>query len=212
MPHFVALSMGQDPRFSVSSPVYTGTCGRNHRACGGICFTHAAEISLHSDCLSEPFSGERRATSRPSSTKSMNRNGARPCPKTTSGSGETMSVHCGGTEHMAPSSTCSKSRLPDRLWRSPTQTSCRPLNGWKGWVMWTRCAEAAAMSAFRVGLQAVGERPLHLAVTGRRRGGDFASSVGLHAGRDRLAQPAPHLPSEKRWIGGAAFIFRESSA
>ena len=24
--------------------------------------------------------------------------------------------------------------------------------------------------------------------------------------------PAPHLPSEKRWIGRAAFIFRESSA
>ena len=57
------------------------------------------------------------------------------------------------------SSMRSRSRLPDRLWRSPMQTSCRSANGWKGCVTRTSCAETTAWSAFAVELQASGERP-----------------------------------------------------
>ena len=78
------------------------------------------------------LSEDRRITRRASSTKSATRNSARPCPMRISGSGAAMSVHCGGTEQMVPSSTRSKSRLPDRFQRSPTQISCWPANGWKG--------------------------------------------------------------------------------
>jgi len=61
------------------------------------------------------FRQESPATSSASSIKSATRKSARPPPMTTSGSGETMSVHCGGTEQTILSWTCSKSRLPNRL-------------------------------------------------------------------------------------------------
>lgn len=47
----------------------------------------------------------------------------------TSGSGSQRSVHCGGTDHTVASSTCSNRRLPYRLYRLPTQGSCRPNSG-----------------------------------------------------------------------------------
>ena len=130
---------------------------------GIIHFTGAADLSLHLTGNSERLSEDRRVTRRASSTKSATRNNARPCPMRTSGSGAAMSVHCGGTEQIVLSSTRSKSRLPDRLWRSPTQTNCWPANGWKGWVMRTRCVETAGTSAFPGELQAARTRPVHLA-------------------------------------------------
>ena len=39
--------------------------------------------------------------------------------------------------------------------------------------------------------QAAGKGPLHLAVSGRRCGRDLGRAARLHAGWDRLAEPAP---------------------
>jgi hypothetical protein len=138
--------------------------------CGIILFTLAADLSLHPTGITERLSEDRHVTRRASSTKSATRNSARPCPKRTSGSGAAISVHCGGTEQIVLSSTRSRSRLPARLQRSPTQTSCRPLKGWKGWVMRTRCAKAAGAPAFWGKLQAVAAGIVPLAADhGRRR-------------------------------------------
>lgn len=151
-------------------------------------FTLTAELSLQTSPDSECFSEESRATSRARSTNSETRNSARPCPRTTSGSGATMSVHCGGTEQMALSSTHSKSRLPAGLERSPTQTSCRPPNGWKGCVMRTSLTEAEGRSAFEGELQAIGARQVSLAAgAGRLRTSEHGAIVHA-AGRDRLAR------------------------
>ena len=35
---------------------------------------------------------------------------------------------------------------------------------------------------------------------GRRRGGDLGGAVGLHAGGDRLAEPASHLAANECWL------------
>ena len=125
--------------------------------CGVICFTYAAKLSLHnvggSLCLSEQRSVTRLARS----IKSANRKSARPLPMTTSGSGETRSVHCGGMEQIVPSQARSRSLLPDRLYRSPMQGSRWSANGWKGWVMRTSRAEAVGRSAFRAELQLAGK-------------------------------------------------------
>jgi hypothetical protein len=106
---------------------------------------------------------------------------------TTSGSGAAASVHCGGTEQIVLSSTRSRSRLPARLWRSPTQTSSRSANGWKGWVTRTSCAEAAVPSALAGELQAARPREVHLAVGEGGRFGIDGGATGSVAGRHRLA-------------------------
>jgi transposase len=43
--------------------------------------------------------------------------------------------------------------------------------------------------------QAVGARPVHLAVAGRRDRRDQRGAVSLHARRDRLEEPGSHLAS-----------------
>jgi transposase len=45
------------------------------------------------------------------------------------------------------------------------------------------------------------------AVAGRRRGGHFRRATGLHAGRHRLAQSPPHLPSGAGWLKRFSAIF-----
>ena len=135
------------------------------------------------------------ATRRASSVRSATRSSARLCPMTISGSGATTSVHCRGTEQIAPSSKRSNRRLPDRLHRSPTQTAGRPLNGWKGWVIRTGCAEPSGTHAFWAELQAAGTWPIRVAVTGRRDARDLGGAAGLYAGRHRLAKPAAYLAS-----------------
>jgi len=112
---------------------------------------------------------QRLATSRASSIKSETRKRERSSPMTISGSGATRSVHCGGTEQTVSASTCSKSRLPYRLYRSPTQVSCRPLSGWNGCVTRTRRFEVTGASAFRIELQTSRARPVRRVVARRRR-------------------------------------------
>ena len=94
----------------------------------------------------------------------------------------------------------SRSRLPDRLWRSPTQTSCRSANGWKGWVTRTSCAEATVWSAFAGELQAARPGKVHLAVGEGGRRVDFAGADGLHAGRNRLEKSATDMAAEERGL------------
>ena len=163
------------------------------RSRGINCFTCAAKLLLHPAAASQGPFWQRRDTRLASSSRSATRKRARPCPITTSGSGVAASVHCGGTEQTMVSSTRSNSRLPERLYRSPTQRSCRPPNGWNGCVISTSWVEAAGRFAFRGELQVTGAGPLHLAVAGRRRGGDLGRAVGLYARRDRLEKPAAHL-------------------
>ena len=127
------------------------------------------------------------STRRASPMRSTTRRSARPRPMTTSGSGAATSVHCGGTEQIVLSSMRSRSRLPDRLWRSPTQTSCRSANGWKGWVTRTSCAEATVWSAFAGELQAAGEGQVRLAADRRRRSATDGGATGAAARRHRLA-------------------------
>ncbi len=116
--------------------------------CGTICFTRHSYLLGKSHPLS-------RSTRRASSSKSSTRNSARCSPITISGSGATTSVHCSGTEQTDSSSVCSSKDIPYRLCRSPTQTSCRPLNGWNGCVMHTRRVDAIGAFAFWIELQAV---------------------------------------------------------
>src|SRR5271167_458390 len=86
-----------------------------------------------------------------------------------SGSGLTRSVHCGGTDHTVAPSPCNKRRSPYRLYRLPTQGSCRPNNGWNGCVTRTNCCAASEESAFSVEVQATGGWHLPLAEGRRRR-------------------------------------------
>ena len=44
------------------------------------------------------------------------------------------------------------------------------------------------------------EGPVSVAVAGGRHGFHFAFTVGVHARRDRLAQPAPHVPTAARGL------------
>ena len=136
--------------------------------------------------------------------RSTTRRIARPRPMTTSGSGDATSVHCGGTEQIVLSSMRSRSRLPDRLWRSPTQTSCRSANGWNGWVTRTSCAEATVWSAFAGELQAARPRKVHLAVGEGGRRFDLGRADGLHARRNRLAESATDMEAEERRLKGGA--------
>src|SRR5882757_275898 len=89
---------------------------------------------------------------------------------TISGSGLTRSVHCGGTDHTVAPSSCSKRRSPYRLYRLPTQGSCRPNNGWNGCVTRTNCSGASEESAFSVEVQVAARGTLHLAADPRRSG------------------------------------------
>lgn len=125
------------------------------------------------------LSWQRRDTRSASSSRSATRKRARPCPITISGSGVTASVHCGGTEQTAPLSACSNSRLPERLYRSPMQRSCRPPNGWNECVIRTSLAEAAERFAFEGELQAAGGGEVQMA--GDQRRGD-AAVVGAAGG------------------------------
>jgi len=70
-----------------------------------------------------------RSTKHARSNRSATRNSARCPPRMISESGATTSVHCGGTEQTDPSSVSSSRVIPQRLHRSPTQGSCRPLSG-----------------------------------------------------------------------------------
>src|ERR1700756_186470 len=117
---------------------------------------------------------------------------------TISGSGLTRSVHCGGTDHTVAMSPCSNRRSPYRLYRLPTQGSCRPNNGWNGCVTRTNCRAASEESAFSVEVQAAGARPLHLAASDGRRHFDLDVTTCLHVGWNRLAQPSTNLAA----IGG----------
>ncbi len=135
------------------------------------------------------------STRRASPMRSTIRRSASPRPMMTSGSGAATSVHWGGTEQIVLSSMRSRSRLPDRLWRSPTQTSCRSANGWKGWVTRTRCAEATVGSAFAGELQATRARAVSLALGGRWRGDDLGCAALLSPVRHRLANAAENLVS-----------------
>src|SRR5271165_6864641 len=136
------------------------------------------------------------STRRASPMRSTTRRSARPRPMTTSGSGAATSVHCGGTEQIVLSSMRSRNRLPDRLWRSPTQTSCRSANGWKGWVTRTSCAEATVWSAFAGELQEARARAVPVALGEGGRRFDFGGADGLHARRNRLANAAENLASQ----------------
>ncbi len=115
---------------------------------------HVRRNSLYtpSDVSIEPRL-DKRATSRSSATRSATRKKARRSPMTTSGSGAIRSVHCGGTEQNVLSSTCSRSRLPYRLNRSPAQTNDCPLSGWNGCVTRTRRFDGMEESAFWAELQ-----------------------------------------------------------
>src|SRR5258707_11083110 len=96
---------------------------------------------------------------------------------TTSGSGPTRSVHCGGTDHTVAPSSCSKRRSPYRLYRLPTQGSCRPNNGWNGCVTRTNCSDGLEESAFSVEVQAVGARAICLAADARGGRDPDASAI-----------------------------------
>ena len=115
---------------------------------------------------------------------------------TISGSGLTRSVHCGGTDHTVAPSPCSKRRSPYRLYRLPTQGSCRPNNGWNGCVTRTNCRAASEESAFSVEVQAVGARPVPVAERGRWRGDDLSGATRLSTFWDRLAPSARELASD----------------
>ena len=54
--------------------------------------------------------------------------------------------------------------------------------------------------------QAAGPGPVRLAVDGGRGGCADGGAAGLHAGRDRLAQPAAHLAAGQRPGRGAIFL------
>jgi len=143
-----------------------------------------------------PFLAESCSTKWVSPTRSTTRRSDRLCPMTTSGSKAAASVHCGGTEQIVLSSMRSRSRLPDRLSRSPTQTNCPSANGWKGCVTRTSCAEATVRSAFRGELQAARARTVSVALGGRRRGDDLGRAALLSAVRRRLANAAENLASD----------------
>ena len=156
--------------------------------CGRILLTRHLDFSGKSRLLS-------RSTRQARSNKSTTRNSARCSPNTISGSRTTRSVHCGGTEQTVPSSTCSNSRFPERLYRSPTQPADGPPSGWNGCVIRTSCVETAERLAFKGELQAAGTWPIRVAVTGRRDARDLGGAAGLYAGRHRLAKPAADLAS-----------------
>ena len=141
---------------------------------------------------------ERRFTRPASSIRSTARKSARPRPMTTSGSGPTRSVHCGGTDHTVAPSSCSKRRSPYRLYRLPIQVSRRPNNGWNGCVTRTNCSDGLEKSAFSVEIQASGARKVYLAIGIGRCGVDLGGSDGLYAGRDRLAKSATDMASQER--------------
>lgn len=130
------------------------------------------------------------STSRASSIKSSRRNRARPSPMTTSGSGATRSVHCRGMERTWPS-TSSSNRVPERLYRSPMRTNCRPLNGWNGCVTRTRLVLGATPPAFWLELQAAFARSLSLVA-------EEGWSKVLSAGGSRVAVAAV----ERECVGG----------
>ena len=157
--------------------------------CGVVGFTPAAWFPLRDvqvrSCSTRPDT--RSASSRRSATRSS----ARPLLMTISGSGAATSVHGCGTEQMRSPSTRRRSRIPYRLYRSPTQTSCRPLSGWNGWVTRTRRVPRSEGRAFRGELQATRARSVPATARGGiGRGPRAARGAGAraHAGGDRPAR------------------------
>jgi hypothetical protein len=148
---------------------------------------------------------ERRFTRPASSIRSTARKSARPRPMTTSGSGPTRSVHCGGTDHTVAPSSCSKRRSPYRLYRLPIQVSRRPNNGWNGCVTRTNCRAASEESAFSVEVQAFGPRQVHLALGVGWGDIDLSGADGLYAGRNRLAKSATDVAAEERGLSAEIF-------
>jgi hypothetical protein len=129
--------------------------------------------------------------SRASSSKSAMRKSARCAPITISGSGTIRSVHCGGSAQTVASSTRSRSRLPDRLYRSPTHASCWPLRGWNGCVMRTRRVAALAPPAFWIELQPPLARALSV-VADRRHAQRTPLGPGVKRTTvERLSRPRP---------------------
>jgi hypothetical protein len=128
---------------------------------------HNHAYGLRRDRTAAP--SERCFTRLASSIRSTVRKSARPRAMTTSGSGPTRSVHCGGTDHTVTPSSCSKTRSPYRLYRLPTQGSCRPNSGWNGCVTRTNCNDRLEESAFSVEVQAAREGSLRLAAGQRRK-------------------------------------------
>jgi hypothetical protein len=132
----------------------------------------------------------RQATSRASSIKSPTRRAARVSPRTTSGSGATRSVHCGGTAHTVCSSIASNSLFPDALHRSPAHTSGRPRWGWKGCVISTRRVAGTEAPAFCVAAQAALPGSVSLVADGGDAG-DAARGASV-AAPDRGRRSAGH--------------------
>jgi len=160
-----------------------------------IFLTVAAEFTLRSFGPLLPAWRLRSATSCASSIRSATRKTALRFPMAIAGSGTTTSVHCGGTEQTVPASTCNRSRLPYRLYRSPTQANCRPLSGWNGCVTRTRCAVPAGASALRIELQTPREGNVHVPCAGRRGCDEYrdrCARVGDVARGDRCS-PRSHI-------------------
>ena len=150
---------------------------------GTVSLTAAASIALRPGVRRS--CSARRDTRSASSRRSATRSSPRPWPMTTSGSAATTSVHCRGTEQTWSASVRSRSLVPYRLYRSPTQTSCRPLSGWKGWVTRTRRVPVSEEPVVRAELQAAAPCDLpHPAGRGAER--RFDSPLGCRArGADR---------------------------
>ena len=140
---------------------------------------------------------ERRFTRPASSIRSTARKSARPRPMTTSGSGPTRSVHCGGTDHTVAPSSCSKRRSPYRLYRLPIQVSRRPNNGWNGCVTRTNCSDGLEKFAFSVEIQTAGARKIFVAIGCRRGGDDLDGTDELSSVRNRLAPSPRKLASDE---------------
>jgi hypothetical protein len=154
---------------------------------------------------------ERRFTRLASSSRSTARNSARPRAMTNSGCAPTRSVHWGGTDHTVAPSSCSKRRSPYRLYRLPTQGSCRPNNGWNGCVTRTNCSDGLGESAFSVEVQAAGEGTLHLA--GDKGGHSYAhpSSVIHAVGRFGVAGSTTDMGANAGGIVDIAWMRRLDS-
>lgn len=170
-----------------------------------IFFTRAAEFTLRLFGLLRPSRRPRPATSCASSIRSATRKSARRFPMEISGSGTTVSVHCGGTEQTVSASTCNRSRLPYRLYRSATQASCRPLSGWNGCVTRTRRVVPFGASAFRIELQTPRHRDISDSGTGdrgRRRATDRRACVRRPARwhRHRAVIATSSRPLTWHWV------------
>ena len=83
-------------------------------------------------------------------------------------------------------------QVQEALGRDPHAGDLYVFRGGRGDLIKILWHDGLGMSLYAKRLET---RPVHLAVAGRRRGRDLGRAAGLHARRDRLAEPAPHLPA-----------------